>query len=155
MCVPDGCVRNKWTWFSHYLAVTVFIWCGFFAVRISPLGRNFATCPYVRTAGDFNVNTYVGRWYEWGRSASVPQEWERGSCQTAYYAQGDSNYIRVYNNDFYIDQDKFNNDYRKYEKGSIGMGQAQCSSWRRGHCQVRFGEFLPWSNYDVIVLKAD
>ena len=85
MFTCDCCARKKFRWFYLWFSMNAIIWLAYIAARISPLGRNWGTCPYVQTDPDFFTNLYVGRWYEFGRSESVPKDWERGECQTAFY----------------------------------------------------------------------
>ena len=133
MCVCACCNHTKLIWFYIWLGTTAALWVAYIGVRVSPLGGNWGTCPNVATAENFEKAKYLGRWYEFARSESVPKEWETCQCQTATYLEDPDEYIRVLNNEFCIDADTFSNDYRGYQT-SGNPGQAQCSFWRPGWC---------------------
>ena len=76
------CVLAKSTWLIIWASVTLAIWGAYIAVRAFVFP---GTCPGIVEASNFDRTKYTGRWYEFARSESVPKEWEKCQCQTAFY----------------------------------------------------------------------
>ena len=60
------------------------------AVATAALGISYAItrgvlgdCPNVKLQENFNVNSYMGLWYEFERSSNIP--FEKGICINAFY----------------------------------------------------------------------
>ena len=72
------------TFMYIWIAITATFWLAYIGLRVSPLG---GYCPYTEGAKNFDREKYLGRWYEFARSDSVPKEWEVCQCQTATYVK--------------------------------------------------------------------
>ena len=72
------------------------------------------------------------------RAKDVP--YEEGDCVTATYVDLGGGQIEVNNVDWLIDEQKWTRD-------PFPIGEAYCSSWTSGWCQVRFFILAPWGNY--------
>ena len=140
------CTLEKKQWIGIWSGITGLFWMFWLSLKLSPIGF---TCPAnLDGATNFDREKYLGRWYEFARSESVPREWERFECQTATYQKGDDNFIKVYNVEYSIVSDLWPSAYDGWEKDK--NARAQCSYWRNGLCQVKFFELAPWGNYKVL-----
>ena len=140
------CAGPKTNFMFFWTAITGLFWLIYVFMRVSPYGR---TCPFSEGAANFDADKYTGRWYEFGRSDSVPKEWEVCSCQHTTYVKRENNFIDVLNVEYCIEEDQFSNAYEGWETDG-NVGSAQCSKWRNGLCQVKFFIMAPWANYEVI-----
>ena len=95
------------------------------------------TCQDPVLKQDFDLEKYMGLWYEFARSSDVP--FETGECITAEYAL-DGGKVSVTNTQYYKDSDKLDS----------AVGNAYCSSFESGSCGVRFNFFQPFGNYDIV-----
>ena len=115
------------------LAVSAAIYLIYLIIRWTGSG-----CEDHETVSDFDVESYMGLWYEFARSASIP--FETGECITAQYSLKDSREVKVTNTQYFSDTDKFD---------SID-GKAYCSKFNTGSCGVKFNALQPAGAYDVV-----
>ena len=57
----------------------------------------FKKCPKIEVQPDFNLNTYLGTWYELYRDVDIPAWWYTGECTTAHYDLKDDTHVIVDN----------------------------------------------------------
>ena len=123
-----------WVW----TGITAALWLAWLILRLTIGGD----CPRPELSSTFDRTAYLGRWYEMFRDTTVP--FESHDCATATYYALDPNYIDVNN----IEYDTVNQEFPRGEEAT--PARAQCSFYRNGHCQVKFFELSPWSDYKVI-----
>mmetsp|Transcript_6870 Transcript_6870/g.8184 ORF Transcript_6870/g.8184 Transcript_6870/m.8184 type:complete len:144 (-) Transcript_6870:294-725(-) len=117
--------------------LTGLIWVGWLFLRLSFGGM----CERPELTKDFDSKKYLGRWYEIYRGNNVP--FEENDCATATYIELPNNYIEVNNVEYNLTPGAS-------QGGISDPGKAHCSSFRSGHCQVKFFEASPWSDYSVL-----
>ena len=78
-------------------------------------------CPQPMTDPSFEVDRYVGRWYEFAREENFYQD---GECTTAQYFELPNNYISVNNREFKVGAEKQRRSFDDYGDGFF----AECSS---------------------------
>ena len=76
----------------------------------------FGSCPKVELQKDFDLERYLGVWYEMKRSESVT--FEKGTCVTARYSLLDSGYVEVLNSILLYSGELYSR-----------VGEAQASKW--------------------------
>lgn len=103
----------------------------------SPLAKfNWGGCPSLPKAQNFDLNRYLGDWYEAARDASTP--FEKGECSQAHYELNESGTVKV-----------VNSEYRSDNKWYASGGEAYCTG-NEGQCYVRFSKYSPYADYEVL-----
>ena len=97
-----------------------------------------ASCADHETQADFDVESYMGLWYEYSRSDNVP--FEGGSCITAQYTLDSKRKVGVTNSQYLPDSDNIDSS----------DGKAYCSKLQPGQCGVKFNAFQPMGRYHVV-----
>ena len=100
--------------------ITVLFWTCYIAARLTVGGL----CERPQLVRNFEVDNYVGRWYEMYRAENP---FEQEDCATADYVKLPQNYIQVNNLEYSISK-------QKNLEGIPDPGKAQCSSFRSGLC---------------------
>ena len=96
------------------------------------------------TVPDFQLERYLGRWYEMSRDKDT--KFQKGDYTTADYAWNEAKTgISVTNNE-YIDG--------KMTKEPV-VGRGECNHADRGICRVAFSRFQPWGNYWILDTDYD
>ena len=86
---------------------------GYIAARVI-----FGSCPKVELQKNFDLEKYLGTWYEMKRSESIT--FEEGTCVTAHYSLLESGYVEVLNS-------------QVLDSGlDFQVGEAQASKWHSG-----------------------
>ena len=134
-----------------WTGLTAFFWLAYIVMRIT-VGKQ---CRFVPTASNFVQKEYLGRWYEFARSKSVPTSWEKCDCATATYVDLPQNYIQVNNVEFCLDTNTFRDSVDDTYTGGGTAGRAQCSRWHPGLCNVQFFFLAPWADYEIIALDLN
>ena len=107
-------------------------------------------CERPKTEENFDLDRYLGRWYEFYRSYSVT--FLRDECTTATYVKLPNNYVEVNNIIWSMDEERF---LAGGENGETTFpGRAQCSTFISGKCQVEFGP-IPWGDYKIMDTDYD
>ena len=96
-------------------------------------------CPKVPLQENFDVNRYVGVWYEAARDKNFPQE--KFDCNNAQYSLNDDNTLRVHNQEYDFTSGKF----------SDIIGKASCNG---PACKVDFN-LGPVGDYRVVATDYD
>ncbi|XP_066295047.1 apolipoprotein D-like [Branchiostoma lanceolatum] len=96
------------------------------------------SCPDVTTKDNFQLQPYMGRWYE---ISKYPNSFQNGECGSAQYTLQDDNIVRVNNT--------------QIKEGGIvdtviGQVRDDPSSDVPAHLQVRFSSWQPWGKYWVL-----
>ena len=87
------------TWMYIWTGLTAFFWLTYIGMRIT-VGN---VCPLVDPDPAFNKDLYLGRWYEFYRSNSIPLYWEQCDCATATYVEEPNNYFKILNVEYCLD----------------------------------------------------
>lgn len=114
----------------------------YLAARITLGGQ----CPAVELQANFDIDQYLGKWYEIFRAESVPFGSD-GDCAVVRYSRKDDGGVDVDNRDYVIATDSFRSDGYGIDES---FGEAYCSDWTSGLCHVRFFTLTPWGNYEVL-----
>jgi len=114
----------------------------YLAARITLGGQ----CPAVELQANFDIDQYLGKWYEIFRAESVPFGSD-GDCGAIRYSRKEDGGVDVDNRDYVIATDSFRSDEYGIDKS---FGEAYCSDWTSGLCHVRFFTLTPWGNYEVL-----
>lgn len=75
---------------------------------------------------NFNINSYMGRWYEQYRDNSSP--FQSGDCVTATYSLLQNNTVRVENRQY----------FRELKTDDTDIGSAVCANLTKAACTVSF-----------------
>ncbi|XP_027861391.1 apolipoprotein Db [Xiphophorus couchianus] len=103
---------------------------------VSAQTYHWGPCPSPAVQPGFNVQKYLGRWYEIAR---LPNSFEKGKCMEANYALRKDGTIRVLNSQLYKD------------KVSTAEGTAVVPDTREmAKLGVSFSYFTPYSPYWVL-----
>ena len=94
-------------------------------------------CQDFETVTNFNVDLYMGTWYEYARTENIP--FEDGDCITADYKL-DGGHVKVTNTEYIRSADRLDS----------ASGKAFCSKFNDGMCGVKFNFFQPMGKYDVV-----
>jgi len=122
------------------LWIFIFV-CLFVTQTQAQVTKFFKSCPQVETKKDFDLNKYMGRWFE---IEKYPNWFEKGSCNGAEYKLKPEGGVAV-NNSEVLDNGKPN--------FAIGNARQDPSSSIASHLQVRFSKWQPWGQY--LVLDTD
>merc|ERR1712002_251687 len=120
--------------------ISVFV-CLFVTQTQAQVTKFFKSCPQVETKKDFDLNKYMGRWFE---IEKYPNWFEKGSCNGAEYKLKPEGGVAV-NNSEVLDNGKLS--------FAIGQARQDPSSNIASHLQVRFSKWQPWGQY--LVLDTD
>ncbi|XP_037136384.1 apolipoprotein Db isoform X1 [Syngnathus acus] len=131
---------------SRFLPVSLFVplersMLALCALALWPLLTSAQTyrwgpCPTPKVQPSFNLQQYLGRWYE---IAKLPASFERGKCIEANYAIRPDGTIRVLNSQFYKD------------KVRTAEGTAVVPDLREAaQIGVSFSYFTPYSPYWIL-----
>jgi len=101
----------------------------------------FESCPKVQLKEKFDLNQYLGRWYE---VEKYPNWFEKGSCNGAMYKLEEDGRVAV-NNSELLKGGEFN--------FAIGEARVNPSGGNPASLQVRFSKWQPWGQY--LVLDTD
>lgn len=97
---------------------------------------HWGPCPVPKVQPGFNIQQYLGRWYE---IEKLPASFERGKCIEANYAVRQDGTIQVRNSQFYK------------EKTRVAEGTAVIPDMREpAHLGVSFSYFTPYSPYWIL-----
>lgn len=91
------------------------------------------------------MNAYLGTWYEIVRDKDT--SYEHGICNTANYQLKDDGTIRVLNNEWLADDQKWG--------GGLGYAFVVDPSKDEGYLKVKFVEYIPAGDYKVIATDYD
>jgi apolipoprotein D and lipocalin family protein len=96
---------------------------------------SWGSCPKVTLQSNFELERYMGTWYEILRTKDA--NFEKGDCVRATYTLNDT-IVLVENSGF------FNGTWDSVE------GYAYCEEKRSGQCYVKFSEYAPAGDYEVV-----
>ena len=99
-------------------------------------------CPSVNIQQNFELNKYLGKWYEIGRVKNVPYT-ASTRCGTAEYELQEDGTLKVINTCL-LDSGYY-----------PAIGTAYCEDNGTGQCYVRFSRFQPWGDYKVLETDYD
>ena len=88
----------------------------------------------------FKVDDFLGRWYEIIRDKDC--WYEKGICNTANYALKDDGNIRVLNNEWYAEENKWG--------GGLGYAFIVDPAKDEGYLKVKFTSYVPAGDYKII-----
>ena len=91
----------------------------------------------------FDINQYVGRWYEFRREGDLP--FEIGTCSAVNYDLRDDNLVNVANSEFRPADDTHPEPF-----WITFTGKAQYSKWNPGKIGVTVFPEAYWGDYNVI-----
>merc|ERR1712086_831519 len=96
---------------------------------------------------DFDLNKYLGIWYEMHRSLTA-NNFEKGDCVVADYKKSTDGFIRVKNSEQRYTSDK----KLKQSRFSVkGWAKKRDPKSTLGRLQVKFSIFQPvWGAYDIL-----
>ena len=103
-------------------------------------GNQPRACQEPDVIQNFEVASYLGRWYEIYRDAD--DTFEYGICNTANYSLRDDGDIRVRNNEFYPDTQTWG--------GGEGKAFQVYPSADDGYLKVKFGPLIPAGDYKIL-----
>ncbi|CAN9506463.1 unnamed protein product [Ophioblennius macclurei] len=103
---------------------------------ISAQTFHWGPCPVPKVQPSFNLNQYLGRWYE---IEKLPASFERGKCIEANYSLRKDGTIRVLNSQFYKDK------FRTAEGTAVVIDPREAAQ-----LGVSFSYFTPYSPYWVL-----
>ena len=132
MAITAGQKKAIYWW----AGISAVLWVTWFVLRLT-IGGN---CERPELVKNFEAKKYLGRWYEIYRKDNP---FENEDCATATYIELPYSRIEVNNVEFSIKE-------QKNIRGISDPGTAQCSTLQSGHCQVKFFELTPWSDYNII-----
>lgn len=107
--------------------------------------KRFGKCQMPEVQQEFDLNSYLGLWYEARRDKDCI--YESGICNTASYSLNDDGSIRVLNNEWDEADSKWG--------GGIGKATVVDPSKDDGYLKVKFGRFIPAGDYKVIETDYD
>ena len=96
---------------------------------------------------NFDVNRYLGLWYEARRDADCRFEATNGICNTAQYSLRDDGDIRVVNDEWEDDTSEWG--------GGVGKAFQVNPDDNDGYLKVKFGPFIPAGDYKVVETDYD
>lgn len=102
---------------------------------LSMANISFGRCPRPAKVQNFDLNRYLGIWYENYRDSSIP--FESGDCVMAQYSLREDGKVKVVNSGVH------DGERTKRE------GEAYCTD-NEGQCYVRFSPKAPYGDYEVI-----
>ena len=100
----------------------------------------FRGCQEPEVQQNFNLDAYLGLWYENRRDKDVA--YESGVCTTASYSMNDDGSIRVLNNDYEEDKSEWG--------GGVGRATIVDPSKNEGYLKVKFVKLQPAGDYKVL-----
>eukprot|EP00347_Sterkiella_histriomuscorum_P009704 403340199 len=118
----------------------------FISATLALLGVTSATyslgaCPKPQLQQDFDINRYLGAWFEQARDHSIP--WEHGTCpQARYQLKDDGLSLAVINSEY----------NEKTGEVEIAPANATCNG---PACKVKFNNNLPQGDYRVLSTDYD
>ena len=105
-------------------------------------------CPAVNVQPDFDMESYLGTWYELYRSNDIPKYNESGECTTAHYSAKHGDNIKVENTSQDVNPD---GTYEKRVEKSPGEAGFQDPEEKNGHLKIRQSMFQPWGSYNILM----
>eukprot|EP00354_Favella_ehrenbergii_P009018 CAMPEP_0170464974 /NCGR_PEP_ID=MMETSP0123-20130129/9491_1 /TAXON_ID=182087 /ORGANISM="Favella ehrenbergii, Strain Fehren 1" /LENGTH=168 /DNA_ID=CAMNT_0010730753 /DNA_START=30 /DNA_END=536 /DNA_ORIENTATION=+ len=105
----------------------------------------FRSCQKPDVQQDFDLDRYLGLWYEARRDKDCA--YEGGICNTASYSMNDDGSIRVLNNEWEDDTTEWG--------GGVGKATVVDPSKHEGYLKVKFVPFVPAGDYKVIETDYD
>ena len=109
------------------------------------------SCPETQPMTDFDLNRYLGEWYEMYRRKD--NSFQKGQCTLATYSNlTGSDYIEVENSEARINSD---GSFAK-RSGVMGFGKEFNPGKNDGRLGVKFWWWQPsWASYDVLFTDYD
>jgi len=95
-------------------------------------------CPEVTTKANFDINAYMGRWYD---IEKYPNSFQNGKCGIANYTLLNDGTVKVNNTE--IGKDGFPHTV-------IGQARPDPSAKEASRLQLRFSSWQPWGKYWVL-----
>lgn len=113
-------------------------------------GSIWKSCPKTQVVQDFDVEKYLGTWYELHRA--YEQNQEDGECSMAQYTTRDDGLIGVTNS-----QANYKEDGTFGPRNGIqGKAQQYNPENKEAHLGVKFSDYQPiWGPYDVLYTDYD
>ena len=105
-------------------------------------------CPKIEVQPDFDLNKYLGGWYELYRDVDIPAWWYTGECTTAHYALKDETHVIVDNSSQDLNPDGSVKPREPIK--THGEATYQDQKVHDAHLKVRFSKFQPWGSYNVL-----
>ena len=102
-------------------------------------------CQNPTVVQNFDLNAYLGLWYEIVRDKDT--SYENGICNTANYSIKADGHIRVLNNEYYSDTQKWG--------GGEGDAYVVDATKDEGYLKVKFVPNVPAGDYKVIATDYD
>ena len=96
---------------------------------------SWGSCPKATLQSDFNLSQYMGTWYEMIRSKDM--KYEKGDCNKAEYSLSNGQVTVV------------NSEVVNGIWSNI-TGSAYCSSEEPAQCYVKFSDYAPAGDYEVV-----
>lgn len=93
-------------------------------------------CPKQQLVANFDINKYLGDWFEYVRDSSMP--FESGECSTAHYELKANGKVKV-----------LNSEVREDGEWHVAEGEAYCDG-NTAQCHVRFSNLSPFGDYEVL-----
>ena len=121
---------------NRFIAIFILI-----LVSFTDASFSWGRCPTPAKVQNFDLNRYLGIWYENFRDKSIP--FESGDCVMAQYSLRDDGRLKVLNSGL----DKEGHRTKK-------EGEAYCTD-NEGQCYVRFSTHAPYGDYEVIDTDYD
>ena len=102
-------------------------------------------CQNPAVVQNFNIDAFLGQWFEIVRDKDC--WYESGTCNTANYSIKEDGDIRVLNNEYYEDEQKWG--------GGIGSAFVVDPSKDEGYLKVQFEPYIPAGDYKIIGTDYD
>ena len=106
---------------------------------LGPSGSLWKTCPKTTVVSDFDLNRYLGTWYELARQKNNDQG--DSDCGRAIYDYNHAGNIGVHNSGIHPG---------KPRDGVTGEAKAVDPSAKDGHLEVSFFWWMPFTPYDIL-----
>ena len=100
----------------------------------------FRGCQTPEVQQNFDLDAYLGEWYEQRRDKDCA--YESGVCTTATYSMNDDGSIRVLNNDYVEENSEWG--------GGVGRATIVDPSKDEGYLKVKFVPLVPAGDYKIL-----
>ena len=110
------------------------------AFAMAEAGKADRECQMPEVQQNFDVEAYTGIWYEQRRDKDC--YYESGICDTATYSIKNETTLRVLNNDYVEDTDKW--------RGGAVNGVIVDPSKHEGYLKITFLPFVPGGDYKIL-----